>query len=64
MLAWLRHAHEHSRWTTSVCTGSLVLGAAGILEGLEATSHWLSLDDLAAVRRHSRLRGAWCARAR
>ncbi len=47
VLAWLRHAHEHSRWTTSVCTGSLVLGAAGILEGLEATSHWLSLDDLA-----------------
>lgn len=46
-LAWLRHAHEHSRWTTSVCTGSLVLGAAGILEGLEATSHWLFLNDLA-----------------
>lgn len=48
MLGWLRHAHEHSRWTTSVCTGSLLLGAAGILEGLEATSHWLSLEDLAA----------------
>ncbi len=48
MLQWLRHAHEHSRWTTSVCTGSLLLGAAGILEGLEATSHWLFLDDLAA----------------
>jgi putative intracellular protease/amidase len=47
VLAWLRHAHEHSRWTTSVCTGSLVLGAAGILDGLEATSHWLFLDDLA-----------------
>ncbi len=47
VLAWLRHAHEHSRWTTSVCTGSLVLGAAGILDGLEATSNWLFLDDLA-----------------
>ena len=46
-LAWLRRAHETSQWTTSVCTGSLVLGAAGILEGLEATTHWLLLDTLA-----------------
>ena len=44
---WLRAAHETSQWTTSVCTGSLVLGAAGILEGLEATTHWLVLDALA-----------------
>jgi putative intracellular protease/amidase len=48
MLGWLRHAHEHSQWTTSVCTGSLLLAAAGILEGLEATSHWLELDTLRA----------------
>ena len=41
MLAWLRHAHAHSQWTTSVCTGSLLLAAAGILDGLEATTHWL-----------------------
>jgi putative intracellular protease/amidase len=47
MLGWIRHAHEHSQWTTSVCTGSLLLAAAGILEGLEATTHWLSLDTLA-----------------
>jgi putative intracellular protease/amidase len=47
MLAWVRRAHETSQWTTSVCTGSLVLGAAGILEGLEATTHWLVLDGLA-----------------
>src|SRR5438874_5999786 len=46
-LSWLRAAHETSQWTTSVCTGSLVLGAAGILEGLEATTHWLVLDALA-----------------
>jgi putative intracellular protease/amidase len=46
-LQWLRAAHETSQWTTSVCTGSLVLGAAGILEGLEATTHWLVLDALA-----------------
>ncbi len=47
VLAWLRSAHERSRWTTSVCSGSGVLGAAGLLEGLEATSHWLARDDLA-----------------
>jgi transcriptional regulator GlxA family with amidase domain len=45
---WLRTVHETSTWTTSVCTGSLLLGAAGILEGLEATTHWLHLEDLRA----------------
>jgi transcriptional regulator GlxA family with amidase domain len=48
MLDWLRGAHEGSTWTTSVCTGSLVLGAAGILEGKRATSHWAYLDKLTA----------------
>jgi transcriptional regulator GlxA family with amidase domain len=47
LLGWLRHAHERSQWTTSVCTGSLLLAAAGILNGLEATTHWLALDTLA-----------------
>jgi transcriptional regulator GlxA family with amidase domain len=46
MLDWLRHAHEHSTWTTSVCTGSLLLAAAGILNGLRATTHWLQLELL------------------
>lgn len=46
LLAWLRHAHEHSTWTTSVCTGALLLAAAGILEGLRATTHWLQYDLL------------------
>ncbi len=46
MLGWLRHAHASSEWTTSVCTGALLLAAAGILEGLEATTHWLALDIL------------------
>lgn len=46
ILSWLRGAHETSEWTTSVCTGSLLLGAAGILDGLQATSHWLALDFL------------------
>ena len=47
LLNWLRTAHETSAWTTSVCTGSLLLGAAGLLEGLRATSHWLELETLA-----------------
>ncbi|MBV9338086.1 MAG: DJ-1/PfpI family protein [Solirubrobacterales bacterium] len=46
VLAWVRAAHQTSQWTTSVCTGALVLGAAGILTGLEATTHWLLLDKL------------------
>lgn len=46
MLSWLRRAHESTQWTTSVCTGSLLLAAAGILDGLEATTHWLALDEL------------------
>ena len=46
MLDWVRMAHESSQWTTSVCTGALVLGAAGILDGLEATTHWMLLDKL------------------
>ena len=46
LVSWIRQAHETSEWTTSVCTGSLLLGAAGILDGLEATSHWLDLHEL------------------
>jgi putative intracellular protease/amidase len=48
---WVRQAHEASQWTTSVCTGSLLLGAAGVLEGKRATSHW-------AVREYLRNFGA------
>ena len=39
--------HEHTTWTTSVCTGSLLLGAAGAARRLDATSHWAALDALA-----------------
>ena len=39
-LAWVRTAHATSRWTVSVCTGAMVLGAAGLLRGLKATTHW------------------------
>jgi transcriptional regulator GlxA family with amidase domain len=48
VLSWLRHAHEGTQWTTSVCTGSLVLGAAGLLAGKRATTHWMAMDQLAA----------------
>jgi putative intracellular protease/amidase len=47
VLGWLRRVHETSKWTTSVCTGSLLLGAAGILKGLRATTHWAQLERLA-----------------
>lgn len=46
VLSWLRRVDEGTKWTTSVCTGSLVLGAAGLLEGKRATSHWLFLEQL------------------
>ena len=49
MLAWVRSVHESSRYTTSVCTGSLVLGAAGILDGVDATTHWMEMDELRAL---------------
>lgn len=49
ILDWLRTAHDSTLFTTSVCTGSLVLGAAGLLDGLTATTHWSMysvLEDL------------------
>ena len=46
VLGWLRDAHETTVWTASVCTGALILGAAGILKGLPATTHWYKMGVL------------------
>ncbi len=46
VLDWIRSIHKTTTWTTSVCTGSLILGASGLLKGLRATSHWAALDRL------------------
>jgi transcriptional regulator GlxA family with amidase domain len=45
-LEWIRALDAGSEWTTSVCTGSLLLGAAGLLRGKQATTHWRALDLL------------------
>ncbi|OBG85917.1 glutamine amidotransferase [Mycobacterium sp. E136] len=46
VLDWVRTAHETSTWTTSVCSGSVILAAAGVLDGRRATSHWMALPML------------------
>ncbi len=58
VLRWLQQVHKTSLWTTSVCTGSLILAAAGLLNGKYATSHWLALDELlkyGAIATHERV---------
>ena len=48
LIDWIRRVHPTTTWTTSVCTGALMLGAAGVLDGLAATTHWFCHDELAA----------------
>ena len=49
LLDWLRAVDEKSTWTTSVCTGALLLAAAGLLDGKRATTHWLAREKLAEL---------------
>jgi transcriptional regulator GlxA family with amidase domain len=58
LVGWIASAHEHTLWTTSVCSGSFLLGAAGLLNGRRATSHWgwvERLTHLGAVPVHERV---------
>lgn len=48
IMDWIRKTHVASRWTTSVCTGSLLLASAGVLKDKEATSHWTTIDQLSS----------------
>ena len=52
VVEWLRQVHPRTTWTTSVCTGSLYLAAAGILDGLDATTHWARADQLERLGAH------------
>jgi transcriptional regulator GlxA family with amidase domain len=49
IVGWIARAHRTTTWTTSVCTGSLLLAGAGVLAGVEATTHWGAMDDLARL---------------
>jgi transcriptional regulator GlxA family with amidase domain len=48
LLEWVRRVHENTAWTTSVCSGSVILAAAGLLDGRRATSHWMAVPTLKA----------------
>ncbi|MEZ5234287.1 MAG: DJ-1/PfpI family protein [Acidimicrobiales bacterium] len=52
VIDWIRRVHPHTQWTTSVCTGAVLLAAAGVLDGLDATTHWIAYDQLAALGAH------------
>jgi transcriptional regulator GlxA family with amidase domain len=49
LLGWLRRVHERTAWTTSVCTGSLLLAAAGLLKDAPATTHWVMRETLSSL---------------
>ncbi len=58
ILDWIKQIHQTTKWTTSVCTGSLILGATGLLKGVRATTHWAAFERLSfwgALPTHSRV---------
>ncbi|NOK63040.1 MAG: putative intracellular protease/amidase [Chloroflexi bacterium AL-W] len=63
VLSWVRAVHQQTRYTTSVCTGSLILGAAGILKGVKATTHWY-VHPNSDVMAHGQYGSGWCAMAK
>ena len=52
VVEWIRAAHPHTTWTASVCTGALLLAAAGVLDGKPATTHWSAYADLERLGAH------------
>jgi len=52
VVGWLRRVHDTTTWTTSVCTGSIYLAAAGILSGIDATTHWARKERLEQLGAH------------
>jgi transcriptional regulator GlxA family with amidase domain len=52
VVRWLRQVHPATTWTTSVCTGALYLAAAGILDGVDATTHWARKEQLERLGAH------------
>ena len=65
LLDWVRQAHQTATWTASVCSGSVILAAAGLLKGKRATSHWMVVPELKTfgVHRRSATSGS-CTRAK
>lgn len=49
LLAWIAAAHRTTQWTAGISTGTMLLGAAGVLDGCDATGHWLVLDELSGA---------------
>ena len=49
IVGWIKRAHPKTKWTTSVCTGALLLAGAGVLKGVEATTHWAAMGELESL---------------
>ena len=49
IVSWIARAHPKTTWTTSVCTGALLLAGAGVLPGVDATTHWAMMGELESL---------------